>query len=276
MDRREFSAGAAALAGAGLASSLARAAPGAISSAARSLWRRSIVLDCNIGPQFSQTTFPLPRADLDIARASGLTALKTSIGGFNASFEDTVAEIGFYQRVFEAHPANFMQIRTVADLATAKRAGKLGIIFGFENAACLEDKVDRIEVFRFLGVRVMQLSYNLTSPFGAGVLAPADATLTELGRQAVAKMNEVGVALDLSYANAATTAAAMAASKRPVIMTHAGCAAIHPHPRNKTDDQLRRAGGQGRRVGNLRSAVPDGEPAPADARRLHDAHDPRP
>ncbi len=245
MDRREFSVGAAALVGAGFASSLAHAAQPAISSSARSLWRRSIVLDCNIGPQFSQTTFPLPQADLDIARASGLTALKTSIGGFNASFEDTVAEIGFYQRVFEAHPATYMQIRAVADLATAKRAGKLGVIFGFENAACLEDKVDRIETFRFLGVRVMQLSYNLTSPFGAGVLAPADATLTELGRQAVAKMNDVGVALDLSHANAATTAAAMAASRRPVIMTHAGCAAIHSHPRNKSDDQLRALAAKG-------------------------------
>ena len=153
MDRREFAAGAAALVGAGVASSLASAAASAgVSSAARALWRRALVLDCNIGPQFSANTFPLPQADLDVARASGLTALKTSIGGFNAPFEDAVAEIGFYQRVFEAHPGVYMQIRTIADFAAAKRTGKLGVIFGFENAACLEDKLDRIEIFRFLGV----------------------------------------------------------------------------------------------------------------------------
>ena len=246
MDRREFAVGAAALVSASVVPALASAvdAP-AVSSSARSLWQRAIVLDCNIGPQFSAETFPLPRADLDNAHASGLTALKTSIGGFNASFEDTVAELAFYQRVFESHPATYMQIRTVADFDAAKRTGKLGIVFGFENAACLEDKVDRIAVFRNFGVRVMQLSYNLTSPFGAGVLAPADATLTELGRQAVAKMNEVGVALDLSHANPATTAAAIAASTKPVIMTHAGCVAIHPHPRNKTDDQLRALAAKG-------------------------------
>jgi membrane dipeptidase len=236
MDRREFALGASALAAAALTpTSNAQS----ISSSARAVWRRSVVLDCNIGPQFSGETFPLPRADLDIANASGLTALKTSIGGFNAPFEDTVAEIGYYQRVLEVHPASFMQIRTVADFATAKRTGKLGIIFGFEGATCLEDKVDRIELFRNLGVRVMQLSYNLTSPFGAGVLAPPEATLTDLGRQAIAKMNAVGVALDLSHANPATTAAAMAASTKPVIMSHGGCVAVHPHPRNKTDEQLR-------------------------------------
>ena len=244
MDRREFALGANALAMAAFAPS-ARALDGGVSSAARSVWRRSIVLDGNIGPQFSGETFPLPQADLDIARASGLTALKTSIGGFNGSFEDTLAEIGYYLRAFEAHPSVFMQIRTIADFATAKRAGKLGVIFGFENAACLEDKVDRIELFRNLGVRVMQLSYNLTSPFGAGVLAPAEATLTDLGRQAVAKMNGVGVALDLSHANPATTTAAMAASTKPVIMSHGGCVAVHPHPRNKTDDELRALAAKG-------------------------------
>jgi len=244
MDRREFALGASALAVATLTPS-ASAQSASISSAARSLWRRSIVLDANIGPQTSVDTVPLPRADLDIAMASGLTTLKTSIGGFNASFEDAVTEIGLYQRIIEAHPSVFMQIRTAADIAIAKRTGKLGIIFGFENAACFEDKVDRIALFRNLGVRVMQLSYNLTSPFGAGVLAPGDATLTDLGRQAVAKMNEVGVALDLSHANPATTAAAMAASTKPVVMTHGGCVAVHPHPRNKTDDQLRALAAKG-------------------------------
>lgn len=238
MDRREFALGAGALAVAALAPAASTQGNG-ISSAARSLWRRSVVVDCNIGPQFSNDTFPLPRTDLEIAGASGLTALKTSIGGFNAPFEDTVAEIGYFQRVLEVHPTAFMGIRTVADFATAKRTGRLGIIFGFESPNCLEDKIERIETFRNLGVRVMQLSYNLTSPFGAGVLAPADATLTDLGRQAIAQMNAVGVALDLSHANPATTAAAMAASTRPVIMSHGGCTAVHPHPRNKTDDQLR-------------------------------------
>ncbi|MBS0386439.1 MAG: membrane dipeptidase, partial [Proteobacteria bacterium] len=169
MDRREFALGAGALAVTALAPGAAAQASG-ISSAARALWRRAIVLDCNLGPQASADTLPLPQGDLDIARASGLTALKTSIGGFNSPFEATIAELAFYQRAIEAHGSTFTQIRAVADIAAAKRATKLGIIFGFESAACLEDKIDRIELFRNLGVRVMQLSYNLTSPFGAGVL----------------------------------------------------------------------------------------------------------
>lgn len=56
-------------------------------------------------------------------------------------------------------------------------------------------------------------------------------------------MNELGVALDLSHANSATAAAAMKASVKPVLMTHGGCAAVHPHPRNKTDAELRALAG---------------------------------
>ena len=239
MDRREFAffgAGALAVAfGAGVAGASAEL----ISPAARALWRRALVVDGNIGPPAAAGQLPMSRETLALVANSGLTALKTSIGGFNAPFEDTLAEIALYQRLIEAYPENFLQVRGVGDIAAAKRDGKLGVIFGFESASCLEDKVDRIELFRGLGVRVMQLSYNLTSPFGAGVMAPPEATLTDLGRQAIAKMNAVGVALDLSHANAATTLAAMAASRKPVIMSHGGCVAIHPHPRNKTDDQLR-------------------------------------
>lgn len=238
MDRREFALAAGAAAVAALAPA-ARATDDGISAAARSLWRRATVLDCNLGPQISADTFPMGQADLDVVRASGVSAIKNSIGGFNASFEDTIGELSFYQRMIEAHPDVFMQIRTAADFATAKRTNKLGIIFGFEGATALGEKLDNITIFRYLGVRVMQLSYNLTSPFGAGVLAPADATLTDLGRQAVARMNEIGVALDLSHANPATTAAAMAASTKPVIMSHGGCMAVHDNPRNKTDAQLR-------------------------------------
>jgi membrane dipeptidase len=142
-----------------------------------------------------------------------------------------------------------MQIRSAADIVAAKRERKLGIIFSFESAACLEDKVDRIDLFRNLGVRVMQLGYNTPSPFGGGVMSPPETTLTELGREAVARMNTQGVALDLSHANPATTAAAIAASAKPVLITHAGCVAVHNNPRNKSDEQLRAIAEKGGVVG---------------------------
>jgi membrane dipeptidase len=249
MNRRDFGVAAAALAAvAAFGGSEAKAAESepAISNAARALHRRAIVLDANLAPPAGYDTSPPGWDDSQVTsdtvnalHTAGLTAIKLTIGGFNAPFEDTVAEIAAVQRLIEGRPDLFTQIRSADEIAAAKRAGKLGIIFSFESALALEDKVDRINLFRALGVRVMQLSYNMPSPFGAGVLSPPDAGLTELGREAVARMNQIGVALDLSHANSATAMAAMAASTKPVVMTHGGCAAVHPHPRNKTDEDLR-------------------------------------
>lgn len=59
------------------------------------------------------------------------------------------------------------------------------------------------------------------------------------GWAAVKEMNHVGVAVDLSHSGYRTTADAIATSSKPVLVSHAGCAALHAHPRNKPDDTLK-------------------------------------
>lgn len=253
MNRREFSSLAAGSALAALLHSIAVAQPSGeenvVSPAAAELYRRALVLDCNSGPPGDPSKLPLSHADLDMVRNCGVNVIKLSLGGLNSDFATTVEEIAFILRLIEVHPSHFTQVRVPADMERAKREGKLGIILSFESADMFEGKVDRIELLRNLGVRVMQLSYNRKSPFAAGVMEPDGGGLTALGKQAVSKMNAVGVALDLSHANPQTTADAIAASSKPVIMTHAGCAAVHPHPRNKTDEQLRTLAAKGGVVG---------------------------
>ncbi|HWE45446.1 MAG TPA: membrane dipeptidase [Caulobacteraceae bacterium] len=211
-----------------------------VSARAQALYRRALVLDANLSPPLGDGKLPLPASALEITRSSGVTVCKTTLGGFDEKFEDTVAEIAFCQQVIELYPDLFMQVRKADDFARAKREGKVGVIFSFEGAAMLEDKLDRFDLFRDLGVRVMQLSYNKTSPFGAGVLAPVEQSgLTDLGRQAVDRMNTLGIAIDLSHASRKMTGEVIALSKKPVVMTHGGCAAVYDHPRNKTDEQLK-------------------------------------
>src|SRR5579863_576789 len=263
MNRREFSRG---LAGAATAATLSRLAgaqlpppapapapapalrePSGVSARARALYHSALILDCNSSPP--EGRLPLPQADLDAVRGSGINVIKYSLGGINDDFPTTVAAIGQVQRLIETYPAYFTQVRTAGDFARAKADGKLGIILSFESAEMLAGKLESFEVFRNLGVRVMQLSYNRKSPFAAGVMEPEGGGLTPLGRQAVAEMNRLGIAIDVSHANAATTADVLDLSNKPPLMTHAACAAIHAHPRNKTDEQLRALADRGGVVG---------------------------
>jgi membrane dipeptidase len=219
-----------------------------VSPKAESLYRNALVFDANLNPPL-QDEFPFPQAMLDMVRQSGVNACKTSLGGLDESFEDTVGEIAFYQRIFEEYPDVFLQVRRHADFARAKREGRLGVLLSFEAVAMLEDKPDRIELFRDLGVRVMQLTYNKPSPFGTGCLGDPAGGLTPLGVKAVEAMNTQDVALDLSHSNEKTSFEALKASAIPAIITHAGCAAIHPHPRNKSDALLRAVAEKGGVVG---------------------------
>jgi membrane dipeptidase len=219
-----------------------------VSQPAAELYRRALVLDCNSGPPY-EDRLPLPQSDLDMVRDCGVNVVKWSLSGINGDFAETVREIAYVHQMIEVHPAYFMQVRVPADMERAKREGKMGIILSFESVDMLEGKLERFELFRNFGVRVMQLSYNRKSPFGAGVMEPNGGGLTPLGQEAVNKMNALGIVIDLSHANAQTTADAMAASSKPVVMSHAGCVAVHRHPRNKTDDQLRALADKGGVVG---------------------------
>jgi len=227
---------------------VASAGDNAISPVAQALYQRAIMFDANLSPPF-EDTFPLSKDAAEMVRTSGVTAAKTSFAGTDSNFEDTVAELAFVQRTIEGNPDLYIQIREAADFTKAKQTNRFGILFSFESANMFDGKPARIELFRNMGVRVMQLSYNKTSPFGAGVMADPKSGLSAEGHKAVEMMNHVGVALDLSHASPATTNDALALSAKPVLITHCGCAAIHKHPRNKTDEQLRAIARKGGTVG---------------------------
>ena len=219
-----------------------------VGEAARSLYARALVLDCNSSPPIPER-LPLSQADLDLVRGSGIDVIKLSLGGIKDDFAQTVASIAQVEQLIELHPDYFTAVRVAADMARAQRERKLGIILSFESAEMLGGRLSSLEVFRDLGVRVMQLSYNRTSPVAAGVMEPNGGGLTALGREAVREMNRLGIAIDLRHANPATTIDVLALASRPPVMTHAGCAVVHAHPRNKTDEQLRALAAKGGVVG---------------------------
>ena len=253
MNRREFSQVLAGVAALGALDPAVRAAasaveePQGVSDAARHLYASSLILDCNSSPPVER--LPLTQADLELVRGSGVNIIKLTLGGINDDFAHTVASIAQVQQLIELHPQYFTAVRNAADMARAQHEHRLGIILSFESVEMLGGQLSSFEVFRNLGVRVMQLSYNRTSPFAAGVMAPKGGGLTALGHEAVREMNRLGVAIDVSHANPATTADVLASSSRPAVMTHAGCAALHVHPRNKTDEQLRALAAKGGVVG---------------------------
>ncbi|HMF57344.1 MAG TPA: membrane dipeptidase [Pyrinomonadaceae bacterium] len=205
---------------------------------AREIYRRAVVVDCNTWPPFDGT-LPIPQSGLDTATRSGITIVKATVGGASFNFEQTVDEIAAIQGIVETHPDHFLLVRQHSDIERAKRESKMGVILSFESTEMFGSDLSRLPLFRRLGVRVMQITYNRRSLFGDGCLEPANAGLSNLGRQAVKQMNEMGVACDLSHSGVQTTMEAIALSTKPTIFSHAGCKSVHDHPRNKDDAEMR-------------------------------------
>ena len=83
------------------------------------------------------------------------------------------------------------------------------------------------------------LTYNSTNRLGSGFLADRDNGLTPFGAEIVARMNQVGMAIDLSHCGDKTTLDGIAASRKPVIFTHAALPRSCPdHLRCKTDEMI--------------------------------------
>lgn len=251
--RRVLGWGSGLLAGMALPAAAATAAtapPLAAGPDSTALYASALVLDANALASIGALLHDDAQAlHLRQIRESGISVIKTTLGGAAGSFEETVADIARAQQLVESQPAMFLKVTGHGDLARAKREGKVALIFSFEAATMLEGKVERIDLFRGLGVRVMQLSYNHASPFGGGCLDAAPSGLSPLGREAIARMNACGVALDLSHSSALATREGIDASRAPPLITHAGCSAVFDHPRNKRDAELRAMADKGGVVG---------------------------
>src|ERR1035438_9329997 len=199
------------------------------------LYKNAIVIDSLCSPL--DLTPPIKPDILVSVRQSGITAVNCTVS--QSTFEDLVENISGFEELIDQHPEAFLIVRRHSDLARAKRDNKVGIMFGFQYTSFLEQDPERIDIFRRLGVRIMQLTYNNRSIFGDGCLEPGNAGLSKAGIAAVKKMNDLGVAVDLSHSGYRTTAEGIAESAKPVLITHSGCAAVYPHPRNKPDEILK-------------------------------------
>ncbi len=222
-----------------LAPSLARAIGDAASDAApsiNSLYAKAIVIDSLCSPFNDMDSSSKPETLAAVLR-SGITAINFTISV--AGFEETIGNLATLQELVDLHPDSFLIVRRHSDIARAKRENKIGIMPGFQDTAFLEQNIDRIDMFRQFGVRIMQLTYNNRSIFGDGCLEPGNAGLSKAGVAAIKKMNEIGVAVDLSHSGYRTTSEAIAQSAKPVLISHSGCAAVYAHPRNKPDEILK-------------------------------------
>lgn len=171
-------------------------------------------------------------------KRSGLTAFFLTTPGESDGLAACAANIGGIYNLADDPAQGLAVIRTAADLEACAAAGRIGIILSFQNPHCIENSLDNLRALYELGIRVVQMTYNLANYMGSGCVEPVDAGLTRFGRQALREMNRLGIVADASHCGPKTTLDILQLSEKPVVISHAGARALTDNIRNKTDDML--------------------------------------
>lgn len=184
-------------------------------------------------------------ADFERLKDSGITVFHPAVGYIEGDiYAQSSADITGWDAFVDAYPQYFIRVCSPADVARAKAEGKLGIIVGQQNSNHFRT-VDDVDAFYKLGQRVSQLTYR-DNLLGGGSTNPGEKGLTDYGEQVLARMNQLGMAVDISHCGDRTTLDVIDASTKPVLVTHSNCRALVPYSaRCKTDEAIRKLAAKG-------------------------------
>jgi membrane dipeptidase len=207
---------------------------------AETLHRDSIVIDA-VCPLLQDKRF------IDWYIEGGLTVAAPTISS-TESANHTMRVIGGWKRAVATDP-RLRETFSVAEIERAKRDGKLGIFYHMQGADPVEDNIDLVDVYQALGVRIMQLCYNVKNRVGDGADERTDAGLSNFGVALIRRLNECRVVVDCSHTGYRTSMEAIEASSAPVVISHGNARAIHPSKRNVPDDLIKAVAASGGTVG---------------------------
>jgi membrane dipeptidase len=171
-------------------------------------------------------------------REGGITAANCTCSIWEG-WEGTLKNLIRWNQWFEEHGDLIMRVRGTADIARAKVENKVGIVLGWQNTSGIEDQLGYLQIFRDLGVKVMQLTYNTQNLSGTGCRESRDGGLSDFGKDVVSEMNRLGILCDLSHVGPKTTEEVIIYSKKPVAFTHICPLGLKNHPRNKSDELIK-------------------------------------
>ena len=152
---------------------------------------------------------------------------------------------------------NLVLARSPDDLIRAHAEGKGALILGFQNARILGRNLSGLDEFYAAGVRVFALTHmghndfaDSSRPLYIGDISAHEPEeehggLSQLGVQAIKRINELGGLVDVSQLSKAATMQVLALSTAPVIASHSNVRPLTDVSRNLSDEEIDMIGERG-------------------------------
>ena len=164
--------------------------------------------------------------------------------GYATAYENAVDKFDAIHRLVNEYAPDRIELAlTSNDVRRIAASGKLVAMIGVENAYPLGTDIGRIEEFHTRGARYISLAH--TGPSQLSDAHNGEATgewlhngLSEMGRQAVAEMNRLGIMIDISHPSKASIMQTLELTRAPVMASHSSARALSDVSRNLDDETL--------------------------------------
>jgi membrane dipeptidase len=243
----------------GILPSIALAFPSGVSSKARDLHFRSIVIDTH-----TDTTQRLLAADFDLGarHADGSVDIpRLREGGVAAVFfaiwvpgtvtgreavRRALLQIDAVRRQVNLHRNDLRLATTAQDIHEARAAGQIAVLMAIEGGHMMNHDLDVLRQYASLGVRYMTLTHMRNTDWAdASTDSVVHQGLSDFGKQVIREMNRLGILVDVSHISDKALRDVLAVSEAPVFASHSSCRAICETPRNLSDELIRALAAKG-------------------------------
>lgn len=158
-----------------------------------------------------------------------------------------------YQRFIkelEKNAATIGLIKTQADYNENKANKQISALLTLEEGGILEGKIENLEEFYQLGVRLITLTWNYPNEIGTPnilywdkekhILEENQTGLTKFGFECIQRMSELHMIIDLSHASDQVAKDILDSSAQGIVASHSNARKLTPHPRNLSDELIQK------------------------------------
>ena len=124
---------------------------------------------------------------------------------------------------------DFDLVTSVADIRRIKKEGKSGAVLSFEGFEPLGYELRFLDLYYRLGLRMASLTHNRRNFFADGTQYHIKTGgLTDTGKKAVQRMNELGIVVDLGHINQVGFWEVMELTSQPLVVSHQTPTQMYP------------------------------------------------
>ena len=177
-------------------------------------------------------------SSLAAAQAAGISAMLVPVIE-TEHLAEAMRRLLEFRRTMQGLDGTAVVAERTADLSPATRRGRVAVIAHSHGLQWMDRDLALAGEFRAAGLRVVKLSSGWRNLVADGCCEVSDLGLTRFGRRALAELDRLGLLIDLACTGRRSALEVMERTEHPVVFSHVNAAAVHPHPLNLTDEQIR-------------------------------------